>query len=700
MSRRISSLTGLLAALVLAGCGNSRNQPIQEHVALQSFASCGELEKYIEDTAVEEMRSQLEQSKENWGWYRGGPVFFDDAGGPVAGPTTDAGGRGPTAYTTTNTQVGGVDEADFVKNDGTRIFVLSGNKLYASQSWPADQLQTVGRLQIEGWPQEMYLDGNTVVVFSSVWTEVPFASASAPVCLDTMSCGYYYSNTLKVTVVDVTNMAAMAVAGEIYLPGYYRSSRKVGTSVRLVSNDYFRWPQDVKWWPEYQAGLWDDKALWAQAIDALIAQNEKVIRAQSLWAWLPQATYVGPDHVAHQVGYDCKQFAKTNAPTRLGLATVATLNLDPNDMAAHNGPSIHRISLVGEATEIYASASSLYLAENHWWWWPEPGQTDYTYLHKFDITDPSAARYVGSGGVEGSIIDQFSMDEYQGFLRVATTVMTRVPDPANPESTWGTFELNNRVSVLGQDGKELKVVGRSEDIAKGERLYSSRFMGPKGFVVTFRQTDPLFTFDLSNPASPTRVGELVIPGFSTYLHPLDDDHLLAIGETRDSSGSWGSRALKLSIFDVTDFAHPVEAFTQVVGTANGYSEALWDHKAFNYFPERGLLAIPFWDYNPNASTGADYWSWFVSDLRVFQVSATTGFVPKGSLAMNDVFQSFNYSDPSGARWTYYWTPTIRRSVMADNFVYAISDAGIRVADVDSLPAPLATTLFDTYQSIP
>jgi hypothetical protein len=293
------------------------------------------------------------------------------------------------------------------------------------------------------------------------------------------------------------------------------------------------------------------------------------------------------------------------------------------------------------------------------------------------------------------------MDEYQDFLRVATTISTRIPDAANPLNTWGTLEFNNRVSVLGQDHKELKIVGRSEDIAKGERLQSSRFIGPKGFVVTFLQTDPLFTFDLSDPAHPTRVGELVVPGFSTYLHPLDDNHLLAIGELRDSSGSWTSRALKLSIFDVTDFAHPVETFTQVVGTSNGYSEAQWDHKAFNYFPERGLLAIPFWDYDANAYSDVDYWSSFVSDLRVFQVSATTGFVPKGSLSMNDVFQSFNYYDPSnGARWTYYWTPSIRRSVMADNYVYAISDAGIRVADVDSLPAWIATTLFDTYQDPP
>src|SRR4051794_12081280 len=147
---------GAVALAMAAGCSNGipPNQAIQDRVALQAFDGCGQLEQYIEDNAVLDMRAQLEQYKQGyWYWGERGGVVFDAAGGPPASPS------GPSAYTTTNTQVAGVDEADFVKNDGTRIFVLSGDTLYLNQSWPADQLHGTGKLQIEGWPREMYLDG-------------------------------------------------------------------------------------------------------------------------------------------------------------------------------------------------------------------------------------------------------------------------------------------------------------------------------------------------------------------------------------------------------------------------------------------------------------------------------------------------------------------------------------------------------------
>ena len=185
------------------------------------------------------------------------------------------------------------------------------------------------------------------------------------------------------------------------------------------------------------------------------------------------------------------------------------------------------------------------------------------------------------------------------------------------------------------------------------------------------------------------MGELKVTGFSTYLHPLGDNHLLALGEARDESGGWQGRAVKLSLFDVSDPAHPREAFTQTVGTSSGYTEALWSHKAFNFFPERGLLAIPFSDWN---SSSGDYWSSFVSDLRLFHVSVTGGITPRGSLGLSDLYRSYG----SGA-WSYTYSPWVRRSVMADDsgstYVYAISDAGIRVARQDALGAPLATAPF-------
>ncbi|HZA13206.1 MAG TPA: beta-propeller domain-containing protein, partial [Myxococcaceae bacterium] len=510
-----------------------------------------------------------------------------------------------------------------------------------------------------------------------VWSPYPLDRQLGEVACLSLSCGYYNANSVKVTVIDVADLASPRVQQEYDFPGYYSSSRRIGSSVRLVLSDNFRWPNGIQWGVySSDPALYQDPARLAAAYDELIARNEKVIRAAALSDWLPPAKRTLEDGTTIDVGYDCRDFNRSNAPTRLGLVTVATLNLDSPDL-------VSRTSVVAEAGEVYASASHLYVANRHWWWWPEPGQTDYTYLHKFAITDPDRAVYVASGGVDGHIVDQFSMDEdAQGYFRVATTLNTRVEDAA---SSWGRVETTNRVSVLGERNGVLEVVGRTPDFASGERIYSSRFIEDKGFVVTFRQIDPLFTLDLRDPAAPRIVGELKIPGFSTYMHPLDATHLLTIGTYIDEQNTWSTRSLQLAIFDVSDLAHPSKTFTQTVGTAYGWSEAQSEHKAFNYFPARKLLAIPFFDY-----PATPYWDWggFVSDLRVFEVEPATGFTAKGAVSMKDVYASYN-----DWGWSYYWAPYVRRSVMADQFVYAISDSGIRVADVAALSRPLATVTF-------
>jgi uncharacterized secreted protein with C-terminal beta-propeller domain len=279
------------------------------------------------------------------------------------------------------------------------------------------------------------------------------------------------------------------------------------------------------------------------------------------------------------------------------------------------------------------------------------------------------------------------MDEDEsGHFRVATTIATRTADPQDPSNPWGPVDFTNRVFVLGERGGSLQVVGRSEEIGKGEMIRGARFIGNKGFVVTARNTDPFFTFDLSDPANPRRVGELHVSGFSSYLHPIDANTILALG-MHTNPDNWQERSIRISLYDVSDFANPREAFTQLVGTAYGYTEALWDPHAFNYFGARQTLAIPFWDYSGGSS--GNYWDYFTSDLRVFGVDPASGFSAKGSLNMKDVYMVSTYKE-----WTWYWQPSVRRSVMADDFVYAISDAGIRVSNVNSLSTALSTALFE------
>ena len=410
--RRLRSalvLTALAAGAGLGGgCSGGPGEPaaIVDRLTLDTFKSCDELENYIEDQAVRDMQQQLDCQKDG-GWCGGG--FLS----PQAGNAADSGAKssGPSAYTKTNTQVAGVDEADFMKNDGTRIFVLSGQKLRAVKSWPADQLSLASSLSIEGYPSQMFLDDkNRVVVFSSIYT--PYAGfneggGSAGAGADIAcaggidGCGFYYGNTTKVTVVDVSDAANLKVTAEYYVPGSYANSRRIGSSVRVVLSDWFRWPSTVRFYPDYtDPNLYNDKARWNAALDALKVENEKIIRAQKLEQWLPGARRKLADGSVVNVGLNCGDFYKSNAPVHLGLATVATLNLD----AITAGPTdnaLSRSSIMGEVGEIYASTSALYIASPHWWWWPVPGQQSYTYLHKFDLTDPSRANYVASAGWKG-----------------------------------------------------------------------------------------------------------------------------------------------------------------------------------------------------------------------------------------------------------------------------------------------------------
>jgi hypothetical protein len=660
-----------IALVFAAACGNGlpAPAPIQHDVALHSVSGCPAVEAAVQDAAVTEMRAQLESILQ--ARQRFGPVA---AAGGAAAP---ASAGGPFAYTTTNLQVAGVDEADVVKNDGTRIFALSGDSLHAASSWPPSGLALTGSVRIEGWPTGFYLDGDRLAVLSAVppARDPDTGLGICPLVASTAQfmCGYFGPLTAKLTLIDA---ASLAVTAEIWMPGYPAHTRRIGSQVYVVLRDPARWPEGIRWWPDGEVP-WNDLDKLTAAIRALEVANEQVIRAAPLSTWLPPAQRRLQGGAVVDTPYDCTQFEVGNAPVRLGFVTVASLDLD------HPEAPPARTTVLGDVGLIYASQDSLILATPHFWWWSFEGNLDWTYLHRFDLSQ-GAPRYVSSGGFEGNPVDSYSLDIQGGYLRAAVnTARVRVDGQGMFQVDRGSF-----ARVLGPD---LREVG-SVELAAGEWVTGSRFLGDQGYVVTFRSIDPLFALDLRDPASPKKAGVLEMPGFSTYLHPLDATHLMGLGvDLPPAPATWRDRSLQLSVFDVSDPANPKRAVQYKVGSAYAYSEALWDHHAFNWFPEKQLLAIPFFDWSPDAS-GAAYWGSFVSDLRVLEVHPDS-VVLRGALSMKDVYVT--YGDD---RWTWSWSPAIRRSVMAADaagnaFVYAVSDAGIRVAPLDSLDAPLATVTF-------
>ena len=647
--RKLARFPLATLALLALSCGQKPEDGIRDDVDLRDFRSCSELEDYIKTQALADMNAQIDALiKGTYDRVRGLPTVPGAA--PVPAPATPP--SEARDFTTTNTQERDVDEADFVKNDGSRAFVLHDRQLVKLDTWPPESTRIAWATPIEGYPMEMFLEGDRVAVFSRVNLSPALSRAGVP--LRSLPCALARdvrcADGLKITVLDVGG-SDPAVLYELYLQSGYVSSRRVGSSVRVVSTGGLRGPVLTYYLDSYSP----DRASLLRAYERLRSRNADLIKSASLEDWLPPSLEVvgGRPRVLPP---DCAFFHASTAPTTLGLTTVTALNLSRLDAGAL------LTSLLSPADEVYASRQSLYVTMRHYW---RPGVRavqEHTYIHKFDTpSDSLRIRYVASGGVPGRILDQFSLSEDKGSLRVATT-----------QRLLGT--VTNGVHVLQAQGGRLEQVGVVAGLAPTEQLYSSRFMDTRGYLVTYRVVDPLFTIDVSDPRQPRQVGELKVPGFSTYLHPIDRDHLLAIGRETAETPNGGGRVigLALQVFDVSDFASPRLMHKQVFGTWGSSSEAENDHKAFNYFPARGLLAIPFSDWSQSRPQG------FQSTLELFRVSLAGGIIPAGSVDHSDLNRPAAYQ---GYPWPY--SPRVRRSIMMEDFVYSISMGGVKVSPVEN-----------------
>ena len=311
--------------------------------------------------------------------------------------------------------------------------------------------------------------------------------------------------------------------------------------------------------------------------------NRRVIEEATLEDWLPGATL---DDDAVDV-VDCATVQRPGDFSGFGFLSVLTVDM-AEPLAVPPSATV-----MADGQTVYASTENLYVATSR----PQPviprdhpgpsvttippwGGEDYeTALHRFDITGTGAATYLASGTVAGHLMDQFSLSEHEGRLRVATT----------EGAPWESSEqAASRVAVLETDGQALVEVGAVEGLGRTEQIYSVRFVGDTGYVVTFRQTDPLFVVDLSDPTAPALRGELEIPGYSAYLHPIDEGHLLGIGQDANADGM--TVGLQASVFDVSDPANPTRV-DQVVfpGMTSGVE---WDHRAFLYWGPTGQAVLP------------------------------------------------------------------------------------------------------------
>ncbi len=527
---------------------------------------------------------------------RGAPAPSADDAASNIGPDQATEG---TVFSETNVQETGVDEPDIVKTDGRRIVTISNNVITVVDV--TGEPTEIGKVRLEGgWAREAFLAGDKLVLISdgdggfavpypledSVSREVEpsgdddaeagFAPEETEPAPPIVEAPYFenWRETTKVTTIDLAG--APTVTDVLEMEGRYLSARAVDGTARVVLTSR---PDDLPFlYPQNPSG--EERAAEA---------NRDIVNESTVNQWVPdfQRRNAGGTVLDEGQLVPCDRIHRPEAFAGFEMLTVVGLDLLADDVVPTDATGV-----LASGETVYASTESLYVATNRWFdTFPVEAGAERiveerytTSVHKFSLTDGGGAEYQASGAVDGHLLNQFSLDEADGYLRVATTA----------GSPWGGGpDAESFIAVLEQSGGALTEVGKVGGLGKGERIFSVRFMDDVAYVVTFRQVDPFYVVDLSSPTDPTVVGELKIPGYSSYLHPIGDDLVLGVGQDADENGR--TLGAKVSLFDVSNRADPVELAVWT-GGGESYTDAEWDHRAFTWWGPENLAILPLSSY--------------------------------------------------------------------------------------------------------
>lgn len=584
----------LLAILVTAFAYNFGVQPIinPKPVQMNTFSSLQELEDFLKTNM--QQASTYSSRFQTFGFQTGDLARTEGFAFTTTAPE----------YSTTNVQVAGVDEADTVKTDGTYLYIISGNNVTILKAYPPSEAQIVSRITLnDTYNLEIYVNGNKLAIIGSrnIYTLLRTESPEA-----TIYPSYYYPPEAFIKVYDIADRMNPVLTRDITVNGTLGGSRMIGNYVYLATTQSAISPTSN------QTNL--------EVTLPKITENSTTTEIQPT-----EISYIGVPDVAYY------------------FTTIIAINII-NDAQAPT----HVTFLAGSSSTMYVSLENMYLTvpDTNWITTPTLDIVEYkeeTLIFRIKL-DQDKVTLEAEGTVPGFPVDQFSMDEYNGHFRIATT------------SGWGN-DTRNGVYVLSMT---LDVVGKLpildlED--PRERIMSARFIADRAYLVTFLQRDPFYVIDLTNPTDPKVLGFLKIPGFSGYLHPYDEDHVIGIG--------YQDNKVKLSLYDVTDVAAPTELSRYIVPGDYSYSTAVNDHKAFLFDKAKQLLAIP-------VSTTIYAWingtygkSW--QGEYVFNIDLTSGFTLRGNIT---------HQDNSGQQYDgSYW---IKRALYIDDVLYTVSDKMVKM----------------------
>ena len=726
---------GVLTLMLMSGCLGAVNPAVEipnielpddwnttvarttSSPQLNQFSDCDELETALKLSIEEEARIQIMQAIEGQN-YRGGGMWGEDT--IAVAESADGGSSAPTAtlrrtegtdFSGTNNQEQGVDEADFVKTDGYNIYFLNGKNLVIFGVPEFGELTLLSTTAIQGNPTAMMLDGDRLVVIShvSTWSIDSNDPLADELGWEDVEGLWRTSSLTKFTVLDITNRSTPETAKELYLEGDYMTAREVNGTIRTVTHAWMNIP-GLQNWLNLPAGYWDldyEDPLRFEIREKLayqtILDNQQALSELALVDILPKVyERLNGVLITHTLEDDaCADFVAPADGMNRGFNSIFTFDLNDENFG------FQADHIVGNYPMVYASEDSLVLTENawDWWWfWGNDNMTEATNIHTFDISNPGDTVYTGSGRVNGTVLNQFSVSEHLGVLRIAATSgqwarwWMESPEPMSSS----VVTLVSGVDA-DTDQQVLVEVGRVDNIAPEERIWSARFDGDRCYLVTFRQTDPLWVIDLSDETNPMILGELEIPGVSTYIHPLSRDHLLTIGMGPGIDGlglDWSNT--RLSLFNISDPTSPsVDDVLSLTPVANSndtawtwsYSEASYEHKAFQYWAPKGLLAVPLSTYRYDSSydqNGRYSYSYqYVSNLVIVNVSEETGTMSIHGTVNHSTFYNNEESTYFGGNYN------IRRSIFMGDFIYAVSAQGVTVTNLTTMEE--STSLALTYE---
>ncbi|EFV76080.1 hypothetical protein HMPREF1013_03718 [Bacillus sp. 2_A_57_CT2] len=528
-------------------------------------------------------------------------------------------------FSATNVQVAGIDEADLIKTDGTHIYKITDNKVQIIKAIPADKMKMESELSFnqEFSPYQLFIEGNQLIVMGHSYKDAP-VHIGKPASEKKIAPAFHSTKTI---VFNIDNKQNPAQIREADIEGSLLASRLMDGKVYLITSHF----------PEY----------W------ILERNKNADM---------RPRYFDTAESREQQIVDYNEIKYFPGSQNANYINIAVLNL-----RADKEP-LSVTSYLGSGNEFYMSHNNLYLSAANYnnetigdRQMPHPD----TSIYKFNIKD-GKVEFQTSTEIKGTVLNQFSMDEYNENFRVVTT-KGEAWDERNPSS--------NSLYILD---KNLKKIGQLENLARGERIYSARFMNDRIYMVTFKETDPLFVIDGSNPEKPSVLGELKIPGFSNYLHPLDENHLIGFGHDTKITGGKGAGSqpvittdgVKISLFDVSNTNKPVEKDTEIIGGRGTYSPLNHDHKALFIHKKKNLYGFPISIYQNKEGTQFES-NFDYQGALIYKITAQNGI----ELQRQITHQTENaiYEE---------WEDTIERLIYIGDHLYSISPKKVDAYHID------------------